>query len=87
MNKMMNPSQVAANRTARLVREAKTPTYSTATPSKPEAAQALMAKAEDFCGPDFCHVCGRCTDHYGEHSDEQLLAFANSARGKWLMGA
>ena len=24
---------------------------------------------------DFCHICGRCTDHLGEHSPEQVQAW------------
>lgn len=28
------------------------------------------------CTEDFCHICGRCTDHWGEHDNEQLLAWA-----------
>lgn len=23
----------------------------------------------------FCHVCGRCTDHIGEHTDDQIRAW------------
>ena len=71
----MNPIQVAQNRTARLVAEARTPAYTTSTPSAEDVRMERIRWAEDFCGPEFCHVCGRCTDHYGEHSDEQLLAF------------
>lgn len=74
----MNPIQVAQNRTARLVAEARTPVYTTDTVGAREHARERAIRwAEDFCGPEFCHVCGRCTDHYGEHSDEQLLAFYN----------
>ena len=29
------------------------------------------------CTEDFCFICRRCTDHWGEHSDAQLLAYAN----------
>ena len=49
--------------------------------------EALILAAEDFAGPDFCHICGRCTDHRGEHSDEQLLNWVNSPKGRWLRGA
>lgn len=28
------------------------------------------------CRDDFCFICGRATDHWGEHSDKQLLDFA-----------
>jgi hypothetical protein len=24
---------------------------------------------------DYCHICGRCTDHFGEHSPEQIAAW------------
>lgn len=67
----MNPNMVARNRTARLVREAQTPVYSTTTEG---ARMRLLARAEKaLCTEDFCFVCGRVTDHFGEHSDEQLL--------------
>lgn len=72
----MNPSLVAQARTARLAREATTPVYSTDTVSA--AARERLRKirwADRYAGEDFCHVCGRVTDHRGEHSDEQLLAF------------
>ena len=81
---MMNPAAVASARTARLVREAVTPVYSTSTES---VRQGIIAAAEDYCGPDYCHVCRRATEHYGEHTDEQLFAWAMSARGRCLMGA
>lgn len=28
------------------------------------------------CKEDVCYVCGRATDHRGEHSDAQLLQYA-----------
>lgn len=75
----MNPKSVATARTARLVREANKPVYST---DSHRAEQRRLAKemshilwADEFAGEEFCHVCGRVTDHRGEHSDEQLLAF------------
>lgn len=46
-----------------------------------------IRKAQDAgCREDYCHVCRRCTDHWGEHDDEQLLAWANSPLGRILMG-
>lgn len=45
MNKIPNPAQVAANRTARLVREAKTPVYSSSTP--PVVREHFMAVEVD----------------------------------------
>ena len=72
----MNPSKVAQNRTARLVREAATPVYSTVTPvPDPNERMARIMWSENYTGPDFCHVCRRCTDHFAEHGAEQLLAF------------
>lgn len=72
----MNPNRVAQNRTARLVAEAAVPVYSTDTASAGrKERERMILWSEDFAGEDFCHVCGRCTDHRGEHSDEQLLAF------------
>lgn len=67
----MNPLKAAQNRTARLAREAVTPVYTSET-GVPNTA--LLAGIErDLCTEDYCFVCGRCTDHFGEHSDAQLL--------------
>ena len=71
-----NPAQVASARTARLVREAATPVYSTDTVSaaaKERTRRILWA--DEYAVEDYCLVCGRATDHRGEHSDEQLLDF------------
>lgn len=75
---MMNPMQVAQNRTARLVREATTPVYTTDTRSAArKAAAARLERATDLSmSEDFCHICSRCTDHRGEHTDAQILAWA-----------
>jgi hypothetical protein len=43
----MNPMQVAQNRTARLVREATTPTYSTSTPAR---EHLMMVEVETDTG-------------------------------------
>jgi hypothetical protein len=73
----MKPSDVARNRTARLTREARTPVYSTTTPTAAEARARAVAEAEVLaCTADFCHVCGRCTDHFAEHTPDQILAWA-----------
>lgn len=71
----MNPNMVAKNRTARLAAEGVRPTYSTDTVSAArKAREARIAAAEKaLCTEDFCFVCGRCTDHFGEHSEDQLL--------------
>ena len=81
----MNPMIVAQARTARLVREATTPVYSTDTVSAARAArEALLSEAEQtLCDEDYCFVCGRCTDHFGEHSEEPLLA-AGNRRSRFL---
>lgn len=74
----MNPMNVASNRTARLVREAATPVYSTTTPGPrvTRVSDEVMAEIQDrACTPDFCFICSRPTDHFGEHSDEQILAW------------
>lgn len=79
----MNPTQVAKAHGARLAREARTPVYSTDTLSSAEHTRLERIRwADSYAGEDFCHVCGRVTDHRGEHSDEQLLAFFH---GKGLM--
>lgn len=72
----MNPNMVAKARTARLVREAQTPTYSTDTVSAAARMRDDRIRwADSYAGEEFCHVCGRVTDHRGEHSEAQLLAF------------
>lgn len=83
----MNPTIAANARTARLAREAVTPVYSTSTPTPEVARQARITKAQDSaCTEDFCFICSRATDHWGEHSDDQILAWASTPRAKWLMG-
>lgn len=86
---MMNPMQVASARTARLVREAATPVYSTDTATAMrEDTRRLISRAQDAaCDEDYCFICKRATDHWGEHSDSQILAWANSRQGRYLMGA
>jgi hypothetical protein len=38
----------------------------------------FLAEVErNACTDDYCFICGRCTDHFAEHSDLQLLNFAN----------
>jgi hypothetical protein len=75
----MNPSDVARNRTARLVREARTPAYTTDTLSARARAEAVLLQKADFLAmdEDFCHICSRATDHRGEHTDAQILAWAS----------
>ncbi|HWV45625.1 MAG TPA: hypothetical protein VN039_06340 [Nitrospira sp.] len=83
------PANLVANRTARLVAEATTPVYSTDTAGA--AAKERLRKlewAEEFTHSEddrqpWCHVCSRPTDHFGEHSDEQLLAFYNGQGRKF----
>jgi len=84
----MNPKQAFANRTARLLAEgAHKPrlAYTSSVEARAlrmerEAAaerKALISRAEELaCGEDFCFICSRPTDHFGEHSAEQILAWA-----------
>lgn len=83
----MNPMIVAQNRTARLVREAVTPVYSTDTATAArKAREARVSAAEKAaCTKDFCFVCSRPTDHFGEHDETQLLVWASTYRGRMLM--
>ena len=37
------------------------------------------------CKDDWCHVCRRATDHWGEHDDEQLRDWANTPLGRELL--
>lgn len=46
----MNPAQVAANRTARLVKEAKTPRYTSATPAPKPRQHKMMVEMEADTG-------------------------------------
>lgn len=73
----MNPLDVAKARTARLAREAAAPrvAYSTSTRT---AEEDLYVRAEALaCGEDFCHICSRCTNHFGEHDPQQILNWAH----------
>lgn len=77
----MNPKQAFANRTARLLAEGvhkDRVAYSTDTLGA--AAKRLSRIQRRLCTQDFCFVCGRPTDHFGEHSDAQL-DHAGKARG------
>jgi hypothetical protein len=47
---MMNPKMVAQNRTARLVREAKTPAYTSETPKASERDHLEMVQLDDGAG-------------------------------------
>lgn len=67
----MNPNTVAQNRTARLARQGQTPVYVTSTSLA--LAKRLREAELALCTEDYCFVCSRCTDHFGEHSDAQLL--------------
>jgi beta-galactosidase GanA len=80
----MNPTQAFANRTARLVAEG---AHKDRLAFRSEAVTVTdkLRMAEEFTGPEWCHVCSRATDHYGEHSDAQLLKFYNSPLGRRLM--
>jgi len=77
----MTPAQVASNHTARLVAEAARPVYTTDTVSATRREREYQLRwAEEYTHSTddmypWCHVCSRPTDHFGEHSDEQLLAF------------
>lgn len=82
-----NPAQVASAHSARLVREAATPVYSTSTPTLAEVRENLIRMADGYAGPEYCHVCGRATEHFGEHSDEQLLAFTRTRKFAFLTGS
>ncbi len=38
-------------------------------------AERIALAEDDGCREDYCFVCRRCTDHRGEHSEAQLLAY------------
>lgn len=79
----MTPAQVFSNRTARLVAEAATPVFVSTREGQAERERVAMLRwAEEYThstdeDQPWCHVCARPTDHFGEHSDEQLLEFYN----------
>ena len=70
----MNPKNVALARTARLAREATTPVYTSTRES--ETAKLLSRAEKAACTAEYCFICKRATEHFGEHSDEQILAWA-----------
>jgi hypothetical protein len=47
------------------------------TPEQIEAADAYARSQGQFYYEDcdWCAICGRATDHFGEHSDEQIEAW------------
>jgi hypothetical protein len=45
-----------------------------------------MGQSYDEVYGDFCHICGRCTDHLGEHTPEQIEAW-RAGRGQRLVAA
>lgn len=75
------PQTVFFAHVLRVAQEAAKPVYSTDTESAARKERERQIRwAEDYThseDPDYdwCHVCSRATDHFGEHSDEQLLAF------------
>lgn len=75
----MNPRQAAANHTARLIAEAQAPAFTSTLESE---RVRVAAYAEVIaCTDEFCFVCSRSTDHFAEHSEEQLFTWARSPRG------
>lgn len=81
-----NPAQVASARTARLVAEgahkprlAYVSETGVVSAKASEAERRLISRAQDLaCSEEFCHICKRPTDHWGEHTDEQILAWAKT---------
>lgn len=71
---ILTPAQVMVNRGIRM----SAPVYSTDTATAARKSQArLRQQAEQIaCTDDFCFICSRPTDHFGEHTVEQLLQFA-----------
>lgn len=72
------PAKVASNRTARLVAEMNTPVYTST--SGVANAEEISYLQDRLCTDEFCFVCNRCTDHWGEHTDEQILRAAKRMR-------
>lgn len=74
---IQTPAQALANRTARLVAEGahKDRLVFTST-SEGEVARKAAYFEPRMCTGDYCFVCRRSTDHFGEHSDEQIVAAA-----------
>lgn len=79
----MNPTIVAKAISTRVIREATTPKWTSETGVQTPAERDLLNKAERLlCSAEFCYVCSRCTEHYGEHTDAQILAAWK--RKKWI---
>lgn len=70
---IQTPAQALANRTARLVAEGAHRDRVAYTTDTQGAARKRLSNIErDLCTEDWCFVCSRPTDHFGEHDDEQL---------------
>jgi hypothetical protein len=80
MNKIPSPASVRTAVIAQRVREAKAPVYTSEAKyikGSEAAKRDYLRRVEDLaCGDDFCHICSRPTDHWAEHTSEQLLAWA-----------
>ena len=64
---IMNPAQVASNRTARLVREARTPAYTSETPAQREREHLSAVEIEFDTG-------GRFWSHMSDSQVEGFIA-------------
>lgn len=83
MMKIQTPAQAFANRTARLVAEGAHKDRVAYTSTAASEQEKFLARAErDLCDEDWCFICSRPTDHFGEHDDEQILRAAKRRRFK-----
>ena len=73
-----NPAQVASARTARLVREARTPVYSTVT--KPVVREHITAVEVDDMGRWWSHMPDSEVDAYCERYEGVVSDIAHSAK-------
>lgn len=74
---IQTPAQAMANRTARLVAEGvhrDRVAYTSTSESEQDKFLARMERR--LCTDEYCFICSRSTDHFGEHTDEQILAAA-----------
>ena len=81
----MNPASVAVARTARLVREAATPVYSTSTPAPKAREHQMAVEIDSLFGRHWSHMPESEVDAYiersvGGYDEAELLDIDHSAR-------
>lgn len=73
-NAAVGIARVAAAGRVRREREARERAYALQREITDTTGQHLALDGDDW-DVDYCFICGRVTDHLGEHSDEQVEAW------------